>query len=244
VHAPPMVREKQLRLIYSLLRPALELAARFNVPIRTLSDLLRLAYYETLAKQGLEQQEIAARFGQTPRHMRTLAQRLKGDFFAAEHEIGLVRAVEEAVALGARTEGAIRRGVRPASSEDVAHALETLLAENRIETDETGEFRTGTRYAVLASEQFTHRVDALNHFLDAALRAIVQRLVYDERQTAMIKTVSFSADPAELRTFVDRLEGDLRREVSRLDESATFRGIVDRFTFALTLARAEPPSGP
>src|SRR5688572_22289163 len=96
-----MIRDKQLRLVYSLLKPALAVAARFKIPIRTLSELLRLAYYEMLEREGLSGAEIAERFGQTPRHMRTLAQKLRSDFFAAEQEIGVVREVEDAVATGA-----------------------------------------------------------------------------------------------------------------------------------------------
>ena len=66
-----MVREGQLRVIYSLLKPAVRAAASFRVPIRPLLDLLRLAYFEHLHRQGMSLDEIAAQFGQTPRHMRS-----------------------------------------------------------------------------------------------------------------------------------------------------------------------------
>ena len=71
----------QLRLVYSLLKPAVRCAARFSVPVRTVSDLLRLAMYEELASQGLSVGEIADRLGQTSRNVRLLRQRLDGDFF-------------------------------------------------------------------------------------------------------------------------------------------------------------------
>lgn len=234
-----MVREKQLRLVYSLLKPALELAARFKIPIRTLSELLRLAYYEMLQREGLSGAEIAERFGQTPRHMRTLAAKLESDFFAAEQEIGVVRATEDAIATGAESAAAVRRRLKATAREEIDAAIELLLAERRVERDSEGKLRIGRRYAVLASETFLHRIDALNHFLDATTRAVVQRLVYDERETAMIKTISFGADAGELRALVERLEGDLRRDVSSLDEAATFRGLKDRFAFAITLARLD-----
>lgn len=235
-----MVRDKQLRLVYSLLKPALRVAARFNVPIRTLSELLRLAYYEMLEREGLSGGEIAERFGQTPRHMRSLAQKLRSDFFAAEQDLGLVREVEDAVATGATSLAAIKKRVKGFDPASIAAAVEKLEREERIERDEAGALRTGRKYAVLASETFVHRIDALNHYLDAATRAIVQRLVYDERETAMIKTLSFVADPKELRTFLDRLEGELRREVGMLDEAATFRGLEQRFALGLVVSRTEP----
>jgi hypothetical protein len=233
-----MIREKQLRLVYSLLKPALRVAARFNVPVRTLSELLRLAYYETLAREGLSSDVIAERFGQTSRHMRTLAQKLKGDFFAAEQNIGLVREVEDAIATGAGTTAEIAKVVKGVPRAEIEGAVETLLAEQRVEAHE-GRWRIGRRYAVLASEQFQHRIDALNHYLDAAVRAVVQRLVHDDRETAMIKTISFGAKPEELRAYLDRLEGDLRREIGQLDESATFAGTNDRFALSITLARVD-----
>jgi hypothetical protein len=233
-----MVRDKQLRLVYSLLKPALRVAARFNVPIRTLSELLRLAYYETLSREGLSSEVIAERFGQTPRHMRTLAQKLRGDFFAAEQDIGLVREVEDAIATGAGTLAQIAEVIKGVPRADIERAVESLLSEQRVEKHDE-RWRIGTRYAVLASEQFQHRIDALNHYLDASVRAVVQRLVHDDRHTAMIKTISFGAEPDELRAYLDRLEGELRREIGRLDESATFAGATDRFALSITLARVD-----
>jgi hypothetical protein len=53
--------EAQLRLAYSLLKPAVRLAARFHIPIRALVDMLRLAYFELLSQQWLTQAQIARR---------------------------------------------------------------------------------------------------------------------------------------------------------------------------------------
>ena len=69
------------------------MAARFHVPMRTLAELLRLNYFEVLRREGLSQTESGERLGQTARHMRTLASKLKSDFFTAEREVGLVREV-------------------------------------------------------------------------------------------------------------------------------------------------------
>jgi len=63
----------QLRLVYSLLKPAVAMAARFHVPMRTLAELLRLSYFEVLRREGLSQAAVGDRLGQTARHMRTLA---------------------------------------------------------------------------------------------------------------------------------------------------------------------------
>ena len=235
-----MLREKQLRLVFSLLKPALRMAARFDVPVRGIVDLVRLGYYEVLAKRGLSSAAIASVFGQTPRHMRSLARRFKSDFFEAEIEVGLVREIEELVAAReprARELVSLLPGAEPSA---IDAALERLLAEGRVE--ECGKrLRIGQKYVVMTSEGFAQRIDALNHHLDGLYRATVQRLVHDERQTTMIKTITFSAVPAELHEYLKEVEGELRRRLADLEESAAFVGASgQRFTLGIAVAAADP----
>lgn len=204
--------------------------------MRSLAGLVRLAYFEHLRHEGLTQAEIARRLGQTDRHMRSLARRLKGDFFAAEREVGLVREVEDVVAAEQPRTDELFSRLPGAERADIERAIETLRAEGRIEDGEDGRLRAPARYHVLSSEQFHHRVDALNHFLDGVWRAVLHRLVFDEREGTMIKTISLSADPRSLAEFVARFEGTLRRDVATLEEEAQFAGCDDRFTLGVTLA--------
>lgn len=231
------LRQAQLRLVYSLLKPAVRAAARFHVPMRTLAELLRLAYFEHLRRDGLTQAQIAARLGQTDRHMRSLARRLKGDFFAAEHEVGLVRAVEDLVASERPRPGEVAArfpDVEPAVIED---ALAALSAEGRIETSPDGRLQAPARYHVLSSDQFQHRVDALNHFLDGVYGAVVHRLVLDEREGCMIKTISFTAAPTTLQAFLVRFEGALRRDIAAIEEETSFAGVeATRYTLGVAVA--------
>ena len=71
-----------------------------------------------------------------------------------------------------------------------------------------GKLTISKKYVLLGSENFVHCIDALNHFLDATYRATMARLVLDERDEALMKTISFSALSTELREFVRKLEGD------------------------------------
>ena len=124
-------------------------------------------------------------------------------------------------------------------ADEVRAALAELIEEERIERDPEGRLHMARQYVVLRSDEFHHRIDSLNHLLDGTYRAVLHRLVFDDRETAMMKTVSFSALPEELTAFLRRLEGELRRELAALDESATFQGKAEqRFTMALTLAPA------
>ncbi|MEO1269860.1 MAG: hypothetical protein AAFX99_17375 [Myxococcota bacterium] len=238
-----MIQEMQLRLVYSLLKPAVRAAARFNLPIRPFIELVRLAYFEHLKRQGMSAAEIAQHFGQSTRHMRTLAQRLESDFFQAERDVGLMREVEAKVAETTPTDQEIAEALPSWRTEEVEMAIAQLLEEDRIERREDGRLQTAQHYVIFSTEAFYHRIDSLNHFMDGAYRAVLHRMVYDDHQTAMTKAISFSSVPSELIAYVAHLEGELRRELATLDESATFQGQAERrFTlmFAMAPVTEEP----
>src|SRR5687767_13935457 len=237
-----MLREMQVRLVYSFLKPAIRAAARFSLPIKTLVDLVRLAYFEHLSRAGMSPAEVARIFDQTARHMRSLAQRLEGDFFTAERSVGLVREVEELVAKTTPEDDAIVTRLSSWPAADVHAAIQLLLHEKRIVRRAGGELAIAERYHLMSSDQFHHRIDSLNHLLDGTWRAVLHRLLFDDKKTALMKTLTFSAIPAELEAFVKKLEARLRVEVAALDENATFQGKADNtYTMALTLApRGEP----
>jgi hypothetical protein len=214
------------------------MAARFHVPMRTLAELLRLTYFEILRRQGLSQAAIGERLGQTARHMRTLASKLKGDFFAAEREIGLVRDVENEVARSSPTPKALYASLPAWSTAEVDDAVSTLLAEGRIVRKKT-RLELSPRYLVLSSEKFHHRIDALNHFLDGVTRAIAQRLIFEERERAMVKTISFVARPAKFEELLRTLEANLRREIAVLEEDAQFEGEGKRYVLGVFAANDE-----
>lgn len=231
-----MTREMHLRLIYSLLKPAVRFAAQFEVPIRTVTELVRLAYGEVLVREELSPREIAQRLGQTERHVRSLRRKLAGDFFAAEKQVGLVREMEEWVALERPLGHEVRKRFESWPREEVDRAMSQLLDEGRIAQAHDGRLSIGGRFVVLSSEQFHHRIDALNHYLDGVFRAVLHRLVMDDRETSMIKTITFSALPDRVAAYLRRLEGDLRRDIAELEEDARFAGASDRrhvFTLAV-----------
>jgi hypothetical protein len=234
-------------MVYSLMKPVIRAAARFRLPMRTLAELLRLAYFEHLSREGRAVGEIAEHFGQTPRHMRTLARRLESDFFQPERDVALVREVEALV--GARspmTDAQVVAALPSWDARDVHGAVARLVDDERLERDPAGQLCIAKRYVVLRSDEFHHRIDSLNHLLDGTYRAVLHRLVFDDRVTSLMKTISFSALAGELVAFVQRLEGELRRELAVLDENATFAGHGDdRYTLGITLAPAgESPRVP
>ena len=231
------VHEAQLRLLYSLLKPVVRAAARFHIPMRTIAELARLAYFEHLQREGLSQIEIARRFGQTDRHMRSLAKRLKGDFFAAEQDVGVVREIENHIAFARPRPAEIPAKFPDSSPEEIDRAMKALVRDGRVELGADGRLQAPARYHILSSDQFHHRVDALNHFLDGMYRSVLHRLVFDDREEAMVKAISFTALPSSLKAFMTQFEGDLRTRIANLEEEAEFQGQTEsRYTMGITLA--------
>jgi hypothetical protein len=150
--------------------------------------------------------------------------------------VGLVREVESEVA---RSEPSLRKLQTTLcgwAEEEVAGAVETLLAEGRIVRDKS-RLKVSPRYVVLSSDAFHHRVDALNHFLGGVTRAVSQRLIFEERDEAMLKTISFSARPERLQSLLRELEGHLRREIAAAEEDAQFAGEGRRYVLGICAAR-------
>ncbi|MEJ7733766.1 MAG: hypothetical protein WKG00_31795 [Polyangiaceae bacterium] len=173
--------------------------------------------------------------------MRSLARRLKSDFFAAEAEVGIVRDVEEAVAVHSPTRAQLPGLLPAAEPRRVESALAQLLGDGRVEMDADGHLRTGRRFVIMTSDAFHHRIDALNHHLDAVYQATAQRLIFDERTATMIKTITFSAAPQELDAYLKKLEGELRRDLAAMEESVSFSGKPNhRFTVGILASAAAP----
>lgn len=212
------------------------MAARFHVPMRTLSELLRLTYFEILRRQGLSQAAVGERLGQTARHMRSLASRLKSDFFSAETEVGLVREVEGEIARTTPSLKALHSRLPGWSAGEIDRAVQTLIAEGRVVRNKT-RLEIAQRYLVLGSDKFHYRVDALNHFLGGVTRAVAQRLIFEERDEAMVKTISFIARPEKLQELLRSLEASLRREIAALEEDAQFEGEGRRYVLGVFAAK-------
>jgi len=190
-----------------------------------------------LQREGLTQNEIARRFGQTDRHMRSLGKRLKSDFFAAEQEIGLVREIENLIAATRPKPEDLPAKLPDIKPAELSRALNVLTGEHRIEMGNDGRLQALAKYHVLTSDEFHHRVDALNHFLDGMYRSVLHRLVFDDRESAMVKAITFTAIPSSLQAFIARFEGELRRSIATLEEEAEFQGKTDaRYTIGVTLA--------
>jgi hypothetical protein len=68
-------------------------------------------------------------------------------------------------------------------------------------------------------------------------RAVAQRLIFEEREQAMIKTISFVARPDRFQELLKSLEANLRREIAALEEDAQFEGEGRRFVLGVFAAQ-------
>src|SRR5438874_39085 len=81
-----------LRLVYSLLRAAVRIAARFGLAMDRLLDLAQLAYFEEHRRRApRDLAQVARQLDLSVRTTGTLHRRFKSDFFAAEREVEPVR---------------------------------------------------------------------------------------------------------------------------------------------------------
>jgi hypothetical protein len=156
--------------------------------------------------------------------------------------MGLVREVESEIARSRPNPKRLHESWPGWSCTEFESALETLLAEGRV-TREKNHLVTAARYLVLSSDKFHHRIDALNHFLGGVTRAVAQRLLFEDREQAMIKTISFVARPERFQELLRTLEANLRREIAALEEDAQFEGEGKRYVLGLFAAHeaAERP---
>ncbi|MEM6929077.1 MAG: hypothetical protein AAF602_19215, partial [Myxococcota bacterium] len=86
--------ELKQRVVYSLMRAAARVGVRLQLPLKSVTSLLQMAYFqEAREARGLNLDAIAALFGTSLRTVSTLHHRFRSDFFAPEQEVALRRAI-------------------------------------------------------------------------------------------------------------------------------------------------------
>lgn len=230
------IRENQLLLVFALLRSPMRMAARFRIPVATLLDLVRVAYYETLRAQGLSQAEVGRRMGQTSRNMRLIASK-RAELFKEAEGAGAVRDVEALVAERMMLPSEVPAQLRPSyTSVEVLGAIKALLAEKRIEYDEDGRLQGTARYVSLTNDHFSERLKALHEHLDGVHQAVLHRLVFNQHRSVVLMTLTFRAKSASLDALIKRAEAQVQEELVLLEEDAARVGSERSFTVTVALA--------
>lgn len=234
--------ELQRRLVFSLLRPVVRLCRRFRLPLKTLEDLCRLAYFEEARRRGdVSQAEVARAFGKSLRTIGTLEKQYRGNFLAPEHEIESTRAVEQAFAHGPRTVDEVVGSLDDLSSDEVRRTIVGLAAAGRIVTVEGVplSYRLDHRFVSLVRGDLNARVDGLNHQLDVIGQAVSARFLSPQRES-VARSLSFVATPKGVEALGDELVRELRGRVIETEEAALKSGQpFQRFGVTMALAPME-----
>ena len=236
----PTTPELQRRIVYALLQPVAAWCGRFRLPLSTLEQLARLAYYEDLRRRGgATQTEVAERFGKSLRTVVGIERQYRGDFLAPAHEEELARRVLETIASGEL------RAADVAAELDIdvgeaRRALAGLVRTGHASRDGDGRYRRSQPFQSLVRDDLLARLAGLRHQLQV-ISATLDKRFFGRRggKPAVARTLSFLATEEDARALADSLPRQLRVAAIDLEERALENGGHEQFglTFALAPTR-------
>ena len=230
--------ELQRRLVFSLLRPVARIAHRFRLPLKSIEELARLAYYAEARRDQTPQAEVAVRFGKSLRTIGGLERQLRSDFLAPEAEVEAFRRVEAALEQGPLdVEAVAKRTGLP--SGDVARLMRGLTTTGRAKKQTDGTYALDHSYRSLVQQALKARIDGLNHQLDVVLAAVQGRFLAPERE-AMARSFDFVVRPEDVQSLADAIVRGLRTQVIDAEEAALKTGGFQGYGVTVALGpRAE-----
>lgn len=225
--------ERQRRVLYSLLRPAVRLARIFSIPLREMVRWFELAYFHELRQVDFTQREAAGLFDVSRRKVAQLAKRLKQNFFKPEREEGLPRRIEFMLWAGPESEGRIHQNLSAYSADEVEEALELLVEQERLVKEEgrTTHYRVPKHEFRLYRDDWLAKIDGLNDHLESVADSVFGRF-FEEDDRAFARTLTFrirDEDLDELRELYEsvvfptlaELDAAARDESDDIDEEST-----------------------
>ncbi len=230
--------ELQRRLIFSLLRPVVRLSRRFHLPLKTLEELCRLAYFEEIRRRGeIPQAEVARRFGKSLRTIGSLERRYRSNFFAPEEELEFARRVEERFEEEPSSVEEIAEGLN-SSLDEIRRVVESLSAAGRLKESSPARYSIERSFRSLMREDLKARIDGLNHQLDIIAAAVRARFLAP-RGNAIARSLSFVAHTEDMEALGDTLIKALREQCGAAEEAALKRGSFQQVGVTLALAPME-----
>ncbi|MCB9680981.1 MAG: hypothetical protein H6733_05865 [Alphaproteobacteria bacterium] len=233
--------ELPARLVFSLLEGAVRVAARVEMPLARLTDLLRTAYFlEYRRRNPRDLGVVADKLGVSLRTAGTLNRTLKEAFFAPETEVEPIRQVTGALlgqaldvaSLVAQTdldESAVRRAVTHLVEvgwvEPVAGAADTYALSGTLRS--------------FVTDDLQRRVDAINHQVSIVADSVWERFVKGGTQPAGARSWSFAARPEDVAEAIERTFAGLRAEAVGMEEKALAEGTGARFGITVAVAPLE-----
>jgi transcriptional regulator with XRE-family HTH domain len=220
------------RIVFSLLRAAVRVAQRLDVPLDQLVGLLEMAAFrEAREQQGLELAEIAGRFGKSLRTVSSLNRRFRGDFFSAEDEVALRREVAMSLDRAPAARDVLATRFPAISAEALRGAVHDLLREGRVLETEGVLRRDPEMHDFFDATDIAARVDGLNRQMDIVADTVWNRWIEPGKQ-ATARTYVFTSSDADF----DALVADVLARVRERAIAADAAGDPDARRRGLTLA--------
>ena len=222
VHAIDVSEEFIRRLVYSLLKPGTKIADRFHVPLKQVTQLVQLVFYEKKRGRGLSIKQISEEFQTSTRTVDRLIKSLREDFFDPETEHELPRKIE--FLLWAEPLGAQRIAqLLPDHSEDaIRDALELLIDQQRVVAQEgrTTLYAATQKANRLSDSTEAAKIDALNHLLGTVIEAVERRFL-ERDPRAGARNVSLRLRREDLSEIEHLYETVIWPKLCELDERAS-----------------------
>lgn len=223
------------RLVYSLLKPAVKVAAKANLPMGEVLDLLQLAYFEEMRRHHpRELSAIAERLDLSLRSVSTLNRRLKEAFFAAETQVQPARRIAAILLDGPKTIAELKRAAPEMGERSVKSAVDFLRGNGWVELEKR-RYQLSSRLRSYIDESITRRIDGLNNQMDILAASVWRRFIEGD-DTAIGRSWVFAARPEDIRPFLEETVRKLRHGAIDLEEVAV--GSEDFGRYGITIAFA------
>jgi hypothetical protein len=227
------------RLVFSLLHAAVRLAARVQLPLDRLTELLRSAYFvEYRRRHPRDLAAIADKLGVSLRTAGTLNRAMNDAFFAPETRVEPIRRVTGALLGASRSPEELVR-LTGLEAPEVDRVLVHLTEVGWVDLGEGNVTLSGSFRSHVA-EDLGARVDAINHQMSVVADSVHQRFLLGGVATAGARTWSFAARPEQVGEMMDRVFQTLRAEAVALENDAMHDAHPARFGLTVAIA-AQPP---
>lgn len=224
-HSPELAEalpdaELEQRVVFSLLRPAVALAAAFRVPLKELSRWVEVAYFEHLRQEGLTLQETSDLLDVNVRTAKRLSQQLKVHFLRPELEHNLLVKIEFMLRAEPMSLARLNQVLREIPEDAVREAVERLVAEGRIVEQEgrTPTFRVVKSVNSLVRDTWLARIGGLNSLLEN-LADVAWGRFFDGDPSTFARTLTFHVRPQDIPALVDAFDALVTR-VAALEAAA------------------------
>ena len=224
------------RLIYSLFKAAVRLAARFSFSKTRLVDLLELAYFAELRQHApRDLQAIAKQLDLSLRSVAALSKKLKSDFFKPESEIAPLRAITAALTNKEMSFLELQKLLAAQIDQATIERGLTFLQQCDWVREKNGVYSLTTTLRSFVSDDWLKRIDGLNHQMTIIAESVRERFIAGNDTTAVARNWVFTADQEAIKQFIAETVTNIRHKAVDLEELALAKNLHDRFAISIAI---------